>query len=354
MFVYDDGFEEPARVKVRFNDSNGDGVPDVPYSYKFLKNIDPARNTIVHLNTVDVDGYPIQVLIDRLDVNTSGNIVSPLLPGVFGFVENTDHTVTIYMGNNSYLYPTSADICRDPTSLAATTLARTNSAQTVLYPSSTNTASFNVQEGVDDIIFQWKHFAPQNHRIDPSISNIIDILVLPTDYYTEMQTWQSAGCDPTTIPTPPTELELQTDFGSLEEFKMFSDEIIWRPVQFKLLFGQSADPAYRAKFCVVPLNGTTMSDGEIKSNIIQAIQDFFDVNNWDFGETFYYSELGAYIHRQLATAISSIEIVPVQDSSYFGDLREIDSNPDELFFATAQVSDIDIITANTPANLRIK
>jgi hypothetical protein len=97
-----------------------------------------------------------------------------------------------------------------------------------------------------------------------------------------------------------------------------------------------------------------MSDGEIKSQAISAMRDFFEVSNWDFGETFYFSELGAYIHRRLSTAISSVEIVPVLDNSYFGSLREIRSDPDELFFSTAQVGDIDIISANTPTNLRIK
>lgn len=135
---------------------------------------------------------------------------------------------------------------------------------------------------------------------------------------------------------------------------MFSDEIIWRPVKFKLLFGTTADPTLQARFKVVPLMGTSVSDGEIKSRVIDAIRTYFNVSNWDFGETFYYSELGAFIHRQLATAISSVEIVPVLGDSYFGNLREIRCNPDELFFATAQVSDIDIITANTPTNLRIR
>jgi hypothetical protein len=262
------------------------------------------------------------------------------------------------MGNSVNIRPTETDVCRNPTTLAPAVLSRSQNSQRVLYPSSapTGSAYFTVREGVNDLIFQWKHFAPSSHRIDPAISNIIDIFVLTREYNDAMISWRNAGADPLSQPKSPSELSLRTTFSPLEEFKMFSDEIIWRPVKFKLLFGQSADPSLQAKFKIVKLNGTSMSDGEIKSRVIEAMRTYFDfdVNSWDFGETFFFSELGGYIHRQLSTAISSIEIVPVLNDSYFGNLREIRCAPDELFFVTAQVSDIDIITANTPTNLRIR
>jgi len=354
MFVYPDGFSEPSRVKVRFNDSEGDGAADVPYSYKLLKNIDLSRNTIVHLDTYSTDGYPVQKLIKRLEKNGNGNIITTLLPGEFGYMELPDHSVKIYMGNSVNIRPTEADVCRNTNGVGAAILSRNSASQVVMYPASNILAAFTVREGINDLIFQWRHFAPSSHRIDPAISNIIDIFVLTREYNDAMISWRNAGADPLEQPKSPTELNLRTTFNPLEEFKMFSDEIIWRPVKFKLLFGQSADPAYRAKFKIVKLSGTSMSDGEIKSRVVEAMRNFFEVNNWDFGETFFFSELGAYVHRQLSAAISSIEIVPVLSDSYFGNLREIRCNPDELFFVTAQVSDIDIISANTPTNLRIK
>lgn len=342
-FVYDDGFQEPSRVKVRFNDRLADGVPDVPYTYKALKNINTDQNAIVHLNTVDTDGYPVEKLIKRLEAG-----ITQLPPGNYGYIErvvgNNLHYVDIYKGNTGYLIPKSSDIVLSNAFVS-------DQATTV---TSTDGGSFTLREGVNDLIYQWKHFAPSSHRIDPAISNIIDIFVLTSEYNDAMISWRNAGAVITDMPKPPSELNLRTTFNPLEEFKMFSDEIIWRPVKFKLLFGQSADAPYRSKFKIVKLAGTSMSDGEIKSKVIEAIRNFFEVNNWDFGETFFFSELGAYIHRQLSTAISSVEIVPVLNDSYFGNLREIRCAPDELFFATAQVSDIDIITANTPTNLRIR
>lgn len=339
-FIYDDGFHEPSRVKVRFNDRLADGIPDVPFTYKALKNIDPTQNAIVHWNTVNTDGYPVEKLIKRLEVDTQ------LLPGAYGFVERIDganRVVDIYKGNPGYLIPKPSDIVA--TGLVVTEQATDYTADSQV---------FTVREGVNNLIYQWRHFAPSSHRIDPAISNIIDIFVLTREYNDAMISWRNAGAVLADMPKAPSELNLRTTFNLLEEFKMFSDEIIWRPVKFKLLFGQSADAPFRSKFKIVKLAGTSMSDGEIKSKVIEAIRDFFEVNNWDFGETFFFSELGAYIHRQLATAISSVELVPVLNDSYFGNLREIRCAPDELFFATAQVSDIDIITANTPTNLRIK
>jgi hypothetical protein len=119
------------------------------------------------------------------------------------------------------------------------------------------------------------------------------------------------------------------------------------------LFGPLAEPELQAQFKVVPIANTTMSDGEIQSAIISAINTYFDGNRWEFGETFYYTELAAFIHIQLATAISSVVIVPTYSTSTFGDLFEVRSGTNELFISTAQVSNIVIINSNTAANLRI-
>lgn len=348
-YIYADGFQEPSKVKVRFNDRDGDGNPDVPFTYKILKSLDTKRNAIVHWKTFDTSGYPVERLITRLELNTFTNkFETSLLPGEFGYYERMNgqtRVVDIYMGQPDHLYPIINSSDRIGQDLVVNYEATT-------YPAGDQ--EFIVREGINSLIYQWKHFAPSSHRIDPAISNIIDIFVLTQEYNDAMTSWRNAGADLATMPKAPSELKLRTMFNDLEEYKMFSDEIIWRPVKFKLLFGQSANPAYQAKFKIVKLNGTPMSDGEIKSRVIEAIRNYFQVSNWEFGETFYFSELGAYIHRQLSTAISSVEIVPVLDDSYFGNLREIRSAPDELFFATAQVSDIDIISANTPTNLRIK
>jgi hypothetical protein len=135
---------------------------------------------------------------------------------------------------------------------------------------------------------------------------------------------------------------------------MFSDEIVWRPVKYKYLFGTGAEPALRAKFKVVKLTNSYISDGEIKANVIQAINAYFASEFWDFGETFYFTELAAYVHQQLSTSIASIVIVPVIDDASFGDGFEVRTRSDEIFISTAQVNDVTIIDSNTSTNLRMR
>jgi hypothetical protein len=135
---------------------------------------------------------------------------------------------------------------------------------------------------------------------------------------------------------------------------MASDELIWRPVKYKFLFGSSAIPELQAQFKIVRLQNAALSDGEIRSKVIQTINTYFSVNKWEFGETFYFTELAAFLHIQLATSIASVVIVPLLNAGSFGDLFEVRSATDEIFISTAQVSDVVIIDGNTMTNLRIK
>lgn len=204
-----------------------------------------------------------------------------------------------------------------------------------------------------EIFLQWKHYAPSTSRIDPSSQNINDMFVLTYAYDTAVRQWIANGADSTSIPQPPSELDLRIAFESMENYRMFSDALVWRPVSYKFLFGPSSDPSVQMNFKVVRIPNASVSNGLIQSNVINAINTYFDAAYWDFGETFYWSELCAYIHQQLAGQIASIVPVPVSADSYFGDGFEISSRPDQVFISTAQVANVIIIDSNTPANLRI-
>lgn len=208
--------------------------------------------------------------------------------------------------------------------------------------------------GRQDLKFHWKHLAPRDHRIDPAITNIHDIYVLTSQYDTDMRNWVRTGKPRKDMPESPSELDLKLLFSDLENFKMFSDQIVWRPVKYKCIFGNRADEEYRVKFKTIKLELTTMSDGEIKAQIIRAINEFFVITNWDFGETFYWSDLSAYIHLRLQNVIASIVLVPFNEESSFGDLFEIPCMPDELLLSVATVDDVEIIKTNTQTNLRIR
>jgi len=204
------------------------------------------------------------------------------------------------------------------------------------------------------ILFQWKHFASNDHRIDPARTNVHDLFVLTSEYDYLTRLWIKAGADPADLPVPPTELDLRLAFEQFEEFRMFSDQIVWRPAKYKFLFGNGADDQLKAKFKVVKVANSTLSDGEISSQVIRAINNYFSVNMWDFGETFYFTELAAYIHQQLANIIASIVLVPTVGDANFGDGFEVRARSDEIFISTAQVSDVTIIQSNTATNLRIR
>lgn len=344
-FYYSDGYMDPTKVAVRFYDSDADGEYDIPDSIGRLEiAAGSTKQHVVHQLVYSTDGYGSDKLIPRVRTVSVGVTKPVLQPGDFGYEETVDG-INLFQGQSNGV------------NLKVNGTTGENAIPAFTFDSSDyqvyGNYNFKISKGFNNLIYQWKHFAPSSHRIDPAISNIIDIFVLTREYNDAMISWRESGGAAADMPKSPGELELKTTFNQLENYKMFSDEVVWRPVKFKLLFGQTARSEYQAKFKVVKLNGTSMSDGEIKSNVIQSIRDFFEVNMWDFGETFYFSELGAYIHRQLSTAISSIEIVPVGDAAFFGDLREIRCQPDEMFFATAQVSDVELIAANSPTNLRM-
>ena len=83
-----------------------------------------------------------------------------------------------------------------------------------------------------------------------------------------------------------------------------------------------------------------------------AVYNFFDISNWDFGETFYFTELAAYVHKQLSGEISSFVIVPESTNSVFGKLFQITPMSDELFIPDVSLNDIDIVETITSENIK--
>ena len=203
------------------------------------------------------------------------------------------------------------------------------------------------------LAFLWQHIAPSDHRLDPASTSIIDVFVLTYAYDTAVRQWIANGGLLTNEPSAPSELDLSIAFAAMDSAKMFSDTIVWRPVTYVYLFGATADPSRQAQFKVVRVTNSTVSDGEIQSKIIAAINGFFAISNWDFGETYYFSEMAAYVHQQLAGLISSIVLVPLAANASFGDGFELSCTPDQIFISTAQISDIVLIQSNTAVNLRM-
>ena len=191
--------------------------------------------------------------------------------------------------------------------------------------------------------YKWKHYSAVDQRVDPSPTNIVDMIVITYSYYTDMLAWKSSNGTLATLPVPPTTESLRIQFQDLNQYKMVSDTMVWNSGQFKLLFGPQASPELQATFMIVKAQSTNATDYEIKTRVIQAIDTYFDIRNWDFGEQFYYTELAAYIHQQLSTMISSAVIVS-NSNSQFGNLFEIATAPNQLFMSTATVNNVQIVS----------
>jgi hypothetical protein len=133
---------------------------------------------------------------------------------------------------------------------------------------------------------------------------------------------------------------------------MISDNVILNSVVFKPLFGIKATPELRATLKVVRSSNSAVSVSEIKSRMVAAVNEYFTIDKWDFGLTFYFSELAAYLHRELGDIISTVVLVPQDPLKSFGDLYEIRCAADEIFVNAATVNDIEVIDALTASELR--
>jgi len=202
------------------------------------------------------------------------------------------------------------------------------------------------------VYFKWSHYSPIDQRVDPAATNIVDMIVITNSYYTDMINWKNSNGSALTLPAPPTTEELRIQFQNLDQYKMVSDSMVWNSGVFKILFGTQAAPELQATFKVVKSSSSSVSDNEVKTMVITAIDQYFDIRNWDFGENFFYTELAAFIHQQLSTIISTVVIVPNNASSLFGDLFEIVANPNQLFISTATVNNVQIVANLTDQNMR--
>jgi hypothetical protein len=188
--------------------------------------------------------------------------------------------------------------------------------------------------------------------IDPGSTNIIDLYIVNQEYYTAYQNYIKDTTGSVPQPQPPTIDQLTVAYSQLNDYKMISDNIVLNSVIFKPLFGIKAAPELRATIKVVRAPKTTASLSEIKSQVISSINNYFTIDKWDFGDSFFFSELAAYLHEQLGSIISSVVLVPLNPLKSFGDLYEIRSAPNEIFVSAATVNDIEVIEALTQSNIR--
>ena len=212
---------------------------------------------------------------------------------------------------------------------------------------------FHFAIGRGNLKFQWLHFSPDEFRIDPSVSNIMDAYILTSNYDEQFRIALFNNVPLEDFPVAPTPEELRIQFADFDNFKAMSDSIVYHPARYKILFGKEAIPELQATFKLIQSEGSLLSENDLKIRIFNTIDTYFSSNNFDFGETFYMTELLAFIHQELAPNIQSIVAVPKHGSEVFGRLFQVRSEPDELFVSSANVEDIEVVTSFTDNELRI-
>lgn len=341
LYAYPTGQFEPRRIAFDMADKDEDGVPDHPDTFvRLLAPPERAQDRwLFWQRAADLSEAPAYDVAgcDRL----VDALAAPTGTKMFALDTLTFHERA--PGEASGWKPLANMIAR---------IGRGRNAANAWYRDHLTETGAEFANRRQHLGFVWKHYAPSDHRIDPSVTNIHDIFVLTTAYDTEVRRWAAAGADPLSAPQPPTELDLRLAFADLEDFRMFSDQIIWRPVRYRLLFGPGALAEDRAQIKVVKLPNSPLSDGEIRSRVVRTVNDYFLAARWEFGETFYFTELAAYLHQQLAGVIGSAVLVPLNSENVFGDGFEIRGRPDEMFLSTLQVNDVALIASNSPTVIR--
>jgi hypothetical protein len=226
---------------------------------------------------------------------------------------------------------------------------------TYVVPAATNTTEpvLMTVPGRMGMAFKWKHLVDIDQTLNPSLTNIIDVYVLTKSYNDEYTAWKKKNSKSIVVPLPQTSEELRNSFASLLSYKMMTDEVIFHPVKFKPLFGTLSEPEFQAQFKVVKNAKSKLTDSEIKSKVVNAIDTYFTPGNFGFGENFYFTELAAYIHTVLNKDLSSVVIVPVSQYSKFGTLFQIQPDRNEVVTSVASVNDIIVINEITDSNIRI-
>ena len=327
--VESDGYVDDFQVLVSYRDADNDGVPDDPDFFDTIVGTTSTSGPFVFFQqTVDFDNLQRYLLVEQDVVNYDYATIDDLelvksewSPGQ-----------VFYTYNDDAFYLLSVSI----------TGARTLVEQT----------GWIAQSGRQQLYFQYRHNSPLTNRIDPGTTNIIDLYVVTLSYYTAYQNWIRDTTGTVIQPDTPTIDELSTAYQGLQDYKMISDNIVLNSVNFKPLFGAKAAQQLKATIKVIKAQNSTASTSEIKSSVVTEMNSYFSIDKWNFGDTFYFSELAAYLHRQLGTIISSVVLVPLDTQKSFGDLYEIRSQPNEIFVNAADITNIDVIDALTSTNLR--
>jgi hypothetical protein len=329
--VQSDGFVDDFQVLVGFEDTDSDGVPDNPDFFNDIvaPDVTPNLKLVFLQSTVDFDNLQRYLLVEPGIVNSDYATLDDIELVKQSYVDGQ----VFYAYSQQLFY----SLTVNPNNGTRVLVLRND---------------FIARVGRQSLYFQYRHNSPLTSRLDPGSTNIIDLYVVTLQYYTAYQNWIKDSTGTVPEPLPPTIDQLTTDYSGLQDYKMISDNMIVNSVEFKPLFGAKAAEELRATIKVIRAANSTASVSEIKNLVVANMDAYFSLDKWNFGDTFYFSELAAYLHAQIGDIVSSVVVVPLNQQKFFGDLYEIRSAPNQIFVNAATVNNVEVIQALTSTNLR--
>jgi hypothetical protein len=315
--VENDGYVDNSKVLVTYADANDDGIIDDPTLFSQIS--DSATANVFFKKYFDFDNLVRYQLLSAGTVNISYSTLAQIELNKLDYASGK----VFYASTDDKFYIISLN----------------GSAKTV-----TETTDYLGYRGRQDLYFQYKHNASESSRIDPATTNLIDMYILNRNYDEAYRNYILDNTGTVAKPTDLNPFELAATYSDLFDYKMVSDSLIINPGKYKPLFGTKAQESLQATLQIVKGISTTISDNELKSKVVAAINDYFSLSNWEFGDTFYFSELSAYLHSKLGGDIGSIILVPNDTNAVFGSLYEIRCQPNEIFISAATVDNIQITT----------
>lgn len=322
--VETDGYIEPKKVKIAFFDELDDNQIDNPDS--FVDIVAPSSTStqtsfldkfVYFERSADYKTYSIVDGVNFVAYPTEDSVPaeSKVTNQLYYFYDPDENIVKMYNGSEFVLQPL-----------------------------------YFAKQGRSKLKFHYKHNSGEDRRLDPSKSNIIDVYLLTNSYDIEYRNWLISNS--TVEPLAPTSSSLEENYAAvLEPIKTISDQIIYQPAKYKVLFGPKATRNLQATFKAVRNSTRSTTDNDLKSRILSAIEQFFALENWEFGQTFNFSELSTYVMNLMSPDITNFIIVPRADIE-FGSLYEITCQSDEIFVNGASIDNIEIIDSITSTQIK--
>ena len=324
--IESDGYINPNKVAISFFDFDDNGQIDDPDA--FINIVNPET-------TSQQTGYKDKFVYFKKSADGMSYSLTSDLIAAYPTDNDVPNLTSLINGQLFYFYGSGYDVVKSWNSITSTFDLEPN---------------YFAYYGRTGLKFQYMHNSGQEKRLDPSKTNLIDIYLLTKSYDTEYRNWllTQSGSEP----LPPTSSSLEENFSAkLELIKSISDELVYQPTKYKVLFGNTAELPLQATFKAVRNSTRSISDNDIKTRIITAIENFFNIENWSFGQTFYFSELSTYVMNRLTPDITNFVIVPKSVGS-FGSLYEVKCQSNEIFINGATVNDINVIDTITASELK--